>query len=125
MDYVAIMERADRTIHSGAQTHLTEFVGTVDLYPVGEGDGSLAHWVARRSARQNPRGGCATPTACRGRSTNRESPRPPPFNCKNRQTAKGCVLMPVALQKWPDQRKIEMGRKDVLKHPKTELSTLP
>lgn len=51
MDYLAIMERADRAIHSVAQTHLTEFEGTVDLYPaVGEGDGSRTHGPARESA---------------------------------------------------------------------------
>ncbi|AZH26907.1 hypothetical protein DU502_16665 [Haloplanus aerogenes] len=51
MDFFAIIERADRAIHSVAQTHLTEFVGTVDLYPsVGEGDGSRAHGPARESA---------------------------------------------------------------------------
>lgn len=51
MDYVVIMERADRAIHSVAQTHLSEFERTVDLYPsVGEGDGSRAHGLARESA---------------------------------------------------------------------------
>ncbi|WP_187347770.1 hypothetical protein [Haloplanus rubicundus] len=51
MDYLAILERADRAIHSVAQTHLTEFEGTVDLYPaVGEGDGSRAHAPERESA---------------------------------------------------------------------------
>jgi hypothetical protein len=70
MDYLAILERADRAIHSVAQTHLTEFVGTVDLYPsVGEGDGSRAHAPARESAPHNPQGGCATHTARRIEST--------------------------------------------------------
>lgn len=51
MDYLAIMERADRAIHAVAQTHLSEFVGDVDLYPSGgEGDGSRAHGPARESA---------------------------------------------------------------------------
>lgn len=51
MHYLDVMERADRAIHAVAQTHLPEFVGTVDLYPtVGEGDGSRAHAPARESA---------------------------------------------------------------------------
>jgi len=70
MDYLAIMERADRAIHSVAQTHLTEFEGTVDLYPtVGEGDGSRAHAPARESAPHNPQGGCATHTPLWDEST--------------------------------------------------------
>jgi len=63
MDYLAVMECADRAIHSVAQTHLPEFVGDVDLYPaVDEGDGSRAHAPARESAPHNPQGGCATHT---------------------------------------------------------------
>jgi hypothetical protein len=51
MDYLDVLERADRAIHSVAQTHLTEFVGTADLYPsVGEGDGPRAHAPAREPA---------------------------------------------------------------------------
>ncbi|WP_251327915.1 hypothetical protein [Haloplanus pelagicus] len=51
MHYLDVMERADRAIHAVAQTHLSEFVGDVDLYPsVGEGDGSSAHAPARESA---------------------------------------------------------------------------
>jgi hypothetical protein len=51
MHYLAIMERADRAIHSVAQTHLPEFEGDVDLYPtVDDGDGSRAHAPARESA---------------------------------------------------------------------------
>jgi len=63
MHYLDVMERADRAIHAVAQTHLPEFVGTVDLYPVvGEGDGPRAHAPARESAPHNPQGGCATHT---------------------------------------------------------------
>lgn len=52
MHYLDVIERADRAIHTVAQTHLHEFDGdTVDLYPsVGEGDGSRAHAPARESA---------------------------------------------------------------------------
>jgi len=70
MHYLDVMERADRAIHSVAQTHLPEFVGPVDLYPsVGESDGSRAHAPARESAPHNPHGGCATHTPRRGEST--------------------------------------------------------
>jgi hypothetical protein len=70
MDYLAIIERADRAVHSVAQTHLSEFVGDIDLYPsVGEDDGSCAHGPARESAPHNPHGGCATHTDRRREST--------------------------------------------------------
>jgi len=33
--------------------------------------------------------------------------------------------MPVPLQKWPNQTDPEIGRKDALERPKTEVSILP